>query len=112
MEPINLSNTNQPQQLEVNCLGIERLVTTLAGILLVVDGLTRRSLAGMLLLFSGSYLVLRGISGEGFLFDLQKPSRYLRRSRRAIQSPKPRGNPSRPAIPQPGHLDSLAQLPV
>lgn len=54
----------------LGCLEVERLGSSIIGALLLVSGLVRRSLMGMVLLVTGIYLVARGLSGAPYLCDL------------------------------------------
>jgi uncharacterized membrane protein len=49
---------------------VERIVTATLGSLLIVIGAIRRSLLGLLLILSGAYLFVRGISGVPYLSEL------------------------------------------
>lgn len=49
---------------------LERIVSATTGALFIIIGLIRRSVLGLLLIISGLYLFLRGISGVAYLSDL------------------------------------------
>jgi hypothetical protein len=54
----------------LGCLEVERMGTSIIGALFIVIGLVRRSLMGLVLLLTGGYLLLRGLSGVPYLCDL------------------------------------------
>lgn len=49
---------------------VERIITATFGSLFILIGLVRRSILGLLLVISGAYLFVRGISGAPYLSDL------------------------------------------